>query len=537
MLVPASLLCFVAAFGFPVVARAGSSPPLSAVSLDYGTFRGSVDNATGIISFRGIRFADPPVGSLRWKAPVSPPSKHLGTVDATQFGNACIAATQHGPGATTSEDCLFGNVYTPINATSNSSLPVLVFFHGGGFESGRSTKYPPEDLMGSSAFPFVMATFEYRLGQFGFLGGSAVKSYGALNAGLLDQKAALQWVQRYIPQFGGDPGNVTIWGQSAGAGSVVYHLMNNNDDSDEPPLFQQAMGDSPPLLSLLDYDDSFVENLFTIFIGYADCAKRSDSATMSCLRNADSDTLADAGRRTLLKVPTSLYPFGPVFDGSFILQRPAEALMSGNFSSVPVLFGSNSDEGANWSAKLPSPANTSDPSANQTTVYNFLKAQYPYFTQTSFNTAIATYYPLRAYGNYSLQGQQIYGEMRYICTALLVANATTAQGDDAYEYHWDNPELGSTHGDELVAFFNAPDPEDLDDDDAALLEGMREYFTAFVTGGAPESDSVDVNWTVADNGGSPRILFHPGEIGMEEVDDALAARCAFWRSIADELHV
>ncbi|KAJ6548210.1 Alpha/Beta hydrolase protein [Mycena vulgaris] len=531
----APLLCIAAYYtGFTGAAE------LSTVELDYGTFEGETDTDIGLIYFRGIRYADPPLGPLRWQAPVSPPSLNLGEVDATEFGFACIAATQKGSGPTTSEDCLFGNVYIPIDTTAASGLPVLVYFHGGGFESGRSIKYPPEDIILASAEPLVFATFEYRLGPFGFLAGTPVHDNGMLNAGLLDQKAALEWVQRYIGQFGGDPARVTIWGQSAGAGSVVYHLIANGGNN--VGLFNQAIADSPPLLSLHDYSDSLVENLFTKFTRLAGCGgKVTGALTMSCLRAASTNTLATAGSKTLPALPLSLYPFGPVADGSFIQQRPVDALIKGSFARVPVLFGSNSDEGANWSAKLVTAANTSSPNATQITVYNFLVGQYPTLTNESFQTAITQYYPLADYGgSFSLQGQQMYGEMRYICTAVLVARAARAFGVNAtYQYHWDNPTLGSTHADELVMFFNPQasfDPED-DPADEALALAMRQYWTSFATSGVPMASGSDaVNWPAGDDSnGSPRIFLHPGAVAVEEVSDELDQRCAFWHSLAAEL--
>ncbi|KAJ7127571.1 Alpha/Beta hydrolase protein [Mycena crocata] len=505
---------------------------LSTVTLDYGTFTGSTAN--GLISFRGIRYADPPVGALRWKAPVSPPSKKLGKVKATAFGFACIGTTQKASGDTTSEDCLFGNVYIPAATTATSALPVLVYFHGGGFESGRSTKYPPENIVLPSAQPIIFATFEYRLGQFGFLGGAAVHDNGALNAGLLDQKAALQWVQRYISKFGGDPTRVTIWGQSAGAGSVVYHLIGNGGTNTN--LFHQAMGDSPPLLSLLDYTDPFVEGLFTTFAGLAGCSgKSSNAATMTCLRAASTNKLASAGSKALSILPSTIYPFGPIRDGSFIQQRPVDALRAGNFVRVPVLFGSNSDEGANWSAKLADPsANTSSPSATETTVYSFLAGQYNTLTLQSFQTAITQYYPLSDYGgSFSLQGQQMYGEMRFICSAILVTGAAHNAGLNAYQYHWDNPTVGSTHSDELVMFF--PGTQIFDAPNQALAAAMRGYWTSFVTSGVPVAQSAAVWPASGDNNGGPRILLNPGNITIEQVGDALSQRCAFWQSIASEL--
>ncbi|KAJ7490788.1 Alpha/Beta hydrolase protein [Mycena latifolia] len=532
MMLSTSIFCIAACQA--LLTRAA---PLSTVALDYGTFNGYTDTASGLIYFRGIRFADPPLGALRWQAPVSPPSKNLGQADATAFGSACIATTQKSSGPTTSEDCLFGNVYIPIATTAASALPVLVYFHGGGFESGRTSKYPPENIVLASASPMIFATFEYRLGQFGFLAGTPVHDNGVLNAGLLDQArhAALEWVQRYIGNFGGDPTRVTIWGQSAGAGSAVYHMIGNGGTNKN--LFHQAMGDSPPLLSLPNYTDAIVENLFTKFAGLAGCGnKASGAAAMSCLRAASTNRLATAGKKTLEGLTSSLYPFGPIADGSYIQELPVDALRNGNFVRVPVLFGSNTNEGANWSAKLPNAsANTSSAKATEMTVYNFLAGQYTTLTNQSFQAAVAQYYPLSDYGgSFGLQGQQMYGEMRYICTALLVTGAAYDAGVNAYQYHWDNPTLGSTHKDELVAFFNLT--QVFDPADAALAAAMREYWTSFVTSGTPAAPG-SIDWPAGGNSdGSPRLLLHPGAVAVEDVNSALSERCAFWHSLSAELY-
>ncbi|KAJ7614983.1 Alpha/Beta hydrolase protein, partial [Roridomyces roridus] len=503
-----------------------------------GTFTGLTSPSNGLIYFRGIPFADPPVGQLRWQPPNSPPTQNLGDVTTTDFGPACIDTTQTNEGATTDEDCLYGNVYLPIDTTADAELPVLVYFYvmyshswnGGGFESGRTNKYPPEDLVLASTSPFIMATFGYRLGQFGFLAGTAVHDNGVLNAGLLDQQAALQWVQKYIANFGGNPGAVTIWGQSAGAASVVYHLVANAGNANAP--FIQAIGDSPPIAYLPNYNDAFTENLFSTFSNFAGCGnKRNNAVIMACLRAASVKTIATAGSQTLKAYPTTLYPFGPVVDGTYIQQRPVEAMLSGNFAKVPVLFGSNTNEGANWSDKLADPANTSLSSATQTTVFNFLTGQYPTLSSAAFQEAIDQYYPLSAYGgSYSLQGQQMYGEMRFICSAILVSGAFAGAGQPAYQYHWDNPTLGSTHSDELVVFFNQS--VTFDPPNQALADTMRGYWTSFITSGTPISDGA-VTWPNTANG--VRLLLQPGNIAVESVGDALTQRCAFWNGLAGQL--
>ncbi|KAJ7165653.1 alpha/beta-hydrolase [Mycena crocata] len=516
------------------IAALVNAAALSTVTLDYGSFTGLTDATNGIIYFRGIRFAEPPVGDLRWKAPVFPPTTQLGNVNATNFANACIATTQTASTSTTSEDCLFGNVYVPVATTAKSALPVLVYFHGGGFEGGSSRDAAPENLILPSAKPLIFATFEYRLGQFGFLGGTPVHDNGTLNAGLLDQRAALLWVQKYISKFGGDPTRVTIWGESAGAGSTMFQLIG--DGGRNAHLFHQAMGDSPSLSFLPHYSDTFVEDLFTQFAGLAGCGNADALTTMACLRAAPTNTLALAGSKTLANRTSSFYPFAPIADGRFIRDRPVEAFRKGKFARVPVLFGSNTNEGAHWSASLPNPAaNTSSPSATQTTVYNFIAGQYSTFTQESFQTAITKFYPLEDYnGSFSLQGQQIYGEMRYICSAVMIAGAAHDFRLKSYQYHWDNPTLSSDHGADLNAFFDGT--RVFDAPDQAVVDAMRGYFTSFATSGAPVANS-SIAWPPSVDGtGSPRILLHPGNVSLENVSEALSARCAFWHGLAAELN-
>ncbi|KAJ7039383.1 alpha/beta-hydrolase [Mycena alexandri] len=513
---------------------AAAAAVLSTVALDYGTFTGQVNTTTEIVYFRGVRFADPPVGNLRFRAPVSPPTTHLGNVNASNFAATCIATTQSATTSTTSEDCLFGNIYLPITTTPTSALPVLVYFHGGGFEGGEARDFAPENIIQNSVKPLIFATFDYRLGQFGFLGGAAVHENGALNAGLLDQKAALEWVQRYICKFGGDPRRVTIWGESAGAGSTMFQLIGNGGENGH--LFHQAMGDSPSLSFLPFYTDPFVEDLFTQFVGLAGCGTGSGATIMACLRAVPVNTLALAASQTLANRTSALYPFAPITDGTFIKERPVEAFRNGKFVRVPVLFGSNTNEGAHWSAGLPNPnANTSSPNATETTVYNFIAGQFATFTPASFQTAITQFYPLATYNNsFSLQGQQMYGEMRYICSAVLITGAAHNFGLPAFQYHWDNPTLSSDHGADLNAFFDGT--RTFDSADQAVVNAMRGYFTSFVTSGAPVATDA-ISWPSAVDGtGSPRIFLHPGAVALENVTEALSARCAFWHGLAAEIN-
>ncbi|KAJ7342584.1 Alpha/Beta hydrolase protein [Mycena albidolilacea] len=396
---------------------------LSTVTLDYGTFTGVTNTTTGIIYFRGVRYADPPVGELRWRAAVSPPTTQLGNVIAT-------------------------DVYVPIATTANNALPVLVYF----------------------------------------LGGTPVHDNGTLNAGLLDQKAALVWVQKYIRKFGGDPNCVTIWGESAGAGATMFHLIGDGGANGNV-LFHQAMGDSPSLNFLPHYNDAFTEDLFS-----HGCSG-TGSVIMECLRAIPTDALALVGNKTLANRTSSWYPFAPIADGQFIKYRPVDAFHSGKFARVPVLFGSNTNEGAHWCAGLANPAaNTVNPNATETNVYNCITGQFNTFTQASFQTGLALY-PLATYNNsFDLQAQQMYGEMRYICSAIMITGAAQNFGLKAYQYHWDNPILSSDHVADLSAFFYGT--QTFDDADQTLVNAMRRYFTSFGTSGAPvAADSI--TWAVS----------------------------------------
>ncbi|PBK79978.1 alpha/beta-hydrolase [Armillaria gallica] len=483
------------------VLGASSSVINTTVALTYGTFSGLQDDDAGIVYFRGIAFADPPVNDLRWRAPVFTPSNHLGNVNATEFGDVCIETAASTVPSDASEDCLFINVNVPIGTDSTDKLPVLIYFHGGGFESGKTIWYPPNALFQSSTEPFIYASSQYRLGQFGFLGGSQLMANGDLNTGLLDQRAALRWLQKYISNFGGDPERVTIWGESAGAGSTMFQV-----DSHEEFLLA---GDSPSMSFTPAYDSEYVEGIFTDFVANVGCGEDEDP--MVCLREADVNDLAAAGNKILATKLATVDSFAPILGGSFISQRPIDAFQNGTFAQVPLFFGSNTNEGAGSSAIITAPwANTTSSNATQDTVYYFLKGQYDTLTNESFVKALELY-PLADYGNsYDLQRRQMYGEL------------------------YENPHLGSDHAADLAAFFPSSFPSpSANADDLALLEAMRGYWTSFATGGTPIAQGAP-EWSAT---GNPRMLLHPGGIQLENVTDALSARCRFWHDLKEELNI
>ncbi|KAL4797003.1 Carboxylesterase, partial [Aspergillus venezuelensis] len=200
------------------------------VDLGNAAYQGYHDATFGLNVWKGIRYAAAPVGKLRWQSPQ--PVRPLGSIDRVipaidqpplcpQSGATGTPASYGFNSGLGDEDCLFLNVYAAPEA---SGLPVLVWIHGGGYALFGAT-YDPSAMMNTNDNQFITVEIQYRLGAFGFLSSNDVKNHGQLNAGLLDQRFALEWVQKHISKFGGDPGRVTVGGESAGAGAVMLQAL------------------------------------------------------------------------------------------------------------------------------------------------------------------------------------------------------------------------------------------------------------------------------------------------------------------------
>ncbi|SJL12161.1 uncharacterized protein ARMOST_15582 [Armillaria ostoyae] len=335
------------------------------IDLGYARYRGTLDPAgSNNTQFLGIRFAAPPTGSLRWQAPRTP-GFVTGIQNATAEPPRCL---QGGTGAApsnsfpankrdslavpNSEDCLFLNVYIPGQLDSRSSgknLPVVVWIHGGGYVAGSANgfsgpdAYDGNDLVRESGDGIIAVVIQYRLGLFGFLAGEEVKVNGRLNAGLLDQQFALQWVQEHIAKFGGDPGRVTIWGESAGAGSVLQQVIAN-DGKTFPPLFRAAITSSSFLPSQYAFNDVVPEFLYNSVVSRTNCTSAANS--LACLRNADVNVLEQININLCGSGFFGTFVFVPVVDGDFIKQRPALALLEGKVNGEALMSVTNADEGA-----------------------------------------------------------------------------------------------------------------------------------------------------------------------------------------------
>lgn len=366
------LLPLLLLFSSSTTAQSNSSAPT--VDLGYAKYEGYTNATAGVTYFRGLRYAQPPVGALRWQKPVpieEASANNLNlttgqTLPATAQAPACIQgypswqyAADQQPNAFSatpqgqSEDCLVLDVLVPASPAS-TPRPVVVQIHGGGYTVGNALSYPGDALVNASADPafggegLVYVSIQYRLGFFGFLGGADVAADGVRNAGLWDQRLALEWVQRHAAAFGGDPARVTIWGGSAGGGSVTYQLMyKGGDDAAGPPPFRAAVAEYPWWQPLLN--DSTQELQYRLALEAAGCDG------VACLRGLSEAEVTAAGQADF----NNSYPgtgdgygsfwFGPVVDGEFLQSLPDEAFKRGEYYKVPLLVDRDGYEGYDFS--------------------------------------------------------------------------------------------------------------------------------------------------------------------------------------------
>ncbi|KAK8135983.1 hypothetical protein PG984_003923 [Apiospora sp. TS-2023a] len=342
----------IAILAVPALAESNSTGPV--VNLGYAKYGGYHDADSDLNVWKGIRYAAPPVGKLRWQAPqppllnsskVTPASNNPPACPQTgAFGVPAVYGFNSGPGA---EDCLYLNVYAPPNATN---LPVFLWIHGGGNSVFSASLYDPSALINTNNKGFIVVMIQYRLGAFGYLASPEIKDKGALNAGLLDQRFAMQWVNKYISKFGGDKNNVTIGGESSGAGSVMYHAMAYGSNGTN--LFNNIIAASPWTPPAYRYDDSFSTGNYEAFANLAGCggARASEfearSDVFGCLVSTDTLTLQNAsGLVSTTRGYFGTFAFGPVVDDDYIQDLPSKQLQSGKVAGKRILVGNNANEG------------------------------------------------------------------------------------------------------------------------------------------------------------------------------------------------
>jgi len=327
-----------------VVAGAGSIYAQDRVKVAGTTLEGTSDKNSVVRSFKGIPFAEPPVGDLRWKPP-QPIKKQPSLRQADKFGPRCMQRPIFGDmnfrANGMGEDCLYLNVWTPAKS-GREKLPVLVYFYGGGFVAGDGSE-PRYDGAGMAGKGIVAVTVNYRLGVFGFFAHPELTKesphHASGNYGLLDQHAALLWVQQNISAFGGDPARVTIAGESAGSISVSAQMASPLSKN----LIAGAIGESGSIIGALSAVPLAAGEQNGV--KFAAGISTGDTPSLADLRAMSAEKLLEATAKP------GQQRFSPTVDGYFFPKSPAAIFAAGEQARVPLLAGSNSEE-SGYSAVL-----------------------------------------------------------------------------------------------------------------------------------------------------------------------------------------
>jgi para-nitrobenzyl esterase len=329
------LVAAALAVAVPAYAVTQAAPVLA---IDTGKLAGATED--GVASWKGIPFAAPPVGPLRWRAP-QPAASWTGVRPATEYGHDCMQlpfASDAAPlGTPPAEDCLYANVWKPMKA--KGKLPVIVWIYGGGFVNGGSSPptYTGAELAKQGV---VVVSFNYRLGRFGFFAHPGLTREGgdspAGNYGFMDQLAALQWVKRNVAAFGGDPSQVTIFGESAGGMSVVTLLTSPMAQG----LFAKAVilsgGDGGAAKAPLAYAEQV-----GVDFGARKGIAADDPQALAKLRALSAEDVVD-GMNLANRAPANPTTYlGPFVDGKLAVD-PNAAFAAGQFAKVPVMIGATS---------------------------------------------------------------------------------------------------------------------------------------------------------------------------------------------------
>ncbi|KAF7502765.1 hypothetical protein GJ744_005182 [Endocarpon pusillum] len=532
---------------------------LPQVDLGYETHRAiSYNSTTQIYNFTNIRYAQPPLGGTRFAAPVPPvgrnPVVQNGSIGAVcphaapawspvgaaftaayvtgqPFNfSAAVAALQASntsapaPDPRTSEDCLFLDVIVPKpvfdagqryhkRGCKRQGAAVLVWIHGGGYTMGEKGEYvDPTGLIEASTVDgsegIIFVAMNYRLGAFGWLSGPTLQSNGTANAGLYDQRLAIEWIRQNIHLFGGDPERLTLLGESAGGGSIMHQITAYGGTVPVP--FRQAIPQSPgfsPVPSNFAQEQIFREFLDILGV-----------ATIEEARGLPSSSLIAANAAQIgLRSRYGTYTYGPVVDGSFVPGLPGKLLLQGAFDkNVKVMAGHNSNEGVFFT----DPRVTDD-----TALATLIRDRFAGVQDSVVDYIVNTLYPSRYDGSQPYRNGLdrtilILSELIFTCNTVYLAKA---YGNNTYNYQFSVPP--GTHGLDVPYTFYGGFPSDPTINTTVAL-ALQEYLTSFAQNGVPRGEGFP-NFPLYGSS-SNELQLNVSGIGTM-MDSTNNPRCAYWQ--------
>ena len=511
-------------------ADAVACAPGTDVQTNSGPVCGSAVN--GVDEWLGIPYAAPPVGDLRWQPP-QPPAPWTATRQATGFGTSCLSPSNPGSG----EDCLFVNVWSP--ADGSTGLPVLVHIHGGGFFGGSGNG---DNTLLATTGHEVVVSLNYRLGIFGFLADRALGPNSG-DYGLQDQQAALRWVQDNIAAFGGDPGSVTIYGESAGGSSVCDQIASPTAKG----LFQRGIsvsGEYNTLLGTQEQAPRKPEDLESQdckselpsraqanaagrnFAAAVGCGKGTKDVA-ACLQSVPADKVEQ-----IAYTPGDGYQYGgqgtvaPTINGSTLTMSLRDALRTGHVNRVHVIAGTDRDEDLVGTATS--------------------AAQYQSLVDTqygAFASQVLAKYPLSHFDSPGLAWRTVAADSDTVCPALqtdrdLAGRLPTwgyeIDDNDIPPYAAAGPGVVAPGASHVGAWFLTPQATPLDANQQVLQDQELAYVTAFARTGRPAADGAPP-WPRFDPANDPTVMSLQPAGDTEPVTAAeMAAQhnCAFWDKLA-----
>jgi acetylcholinesterase len=505
----------------------------------YGTFQGTqilstlVSNlalSEPVDAWLGINYSTQPVGPSRFM-PVTWPEPVNGTVDASNYGPAC---PQSG-GDVQSEACLHFNVYRTANASYGTKLPVFVMTHGGAFVVGGSRSFDGATFVSKSSQPLIVVTFQYRLGALGSLPSALFEQEGLLNLALRDQRHFLEFMQKYISYFGGDPERITFGGQSAGAHSVGLHLFHNYDSPSYPirKLFSQAILSSgsatarsfpPPTFPLL-------EQQFSSFMAGVGCPESPSADALSCLRRVELSTIV-AAQNSVFDAAGLNWPFQPVSPGPLVEKSGSESGFNHTFFDIPILTSSCTNEGAGFV-----PTNLTTNSDFVSYFQNLL----PGLTSSDMDD-LQVLYPETEFPpdkNFSQSEQYLrvsaaYADYAYICpvqeTSVLLSPFSPVYKARFNTPNWAPAGQGIPHASD-AAYFNGKSNVEFPE----ISKLYASYYASFIVSGDPNKYAVGnaTFWPAYTGPGSGQLAVSSPERGGVVVEEEAAgirmAACRWWR--------
>ena len=496
-----------------------------------GPVRGTDDGRVRV--FKGVRYAAPPTGARRWAAP-TPPEPWTEPADATRFGAIAPQPPNPvinlGPGARPDEDCLFLNVWSASAVRPGDACPVMVWVHGGAYLLGAGSQpiYDAGDLV--AAGDLVVVTINYRIGALGFLDLTSVAPDSGVDANpaLRDVLLALRWVQDNIAEFGGDPGRVTVAGESAGGG-LVTTLMTVPAAAG---LFHRAIAQSSPATSVFDRHRS--RSVAQVFLDRAGLPADGDAADLlPALQALPLDRLLRAATGTYDDVPTTspgVLAFFPVVDGDLVPEHPLDAFLAGRQHPVPLLIGTNKDE-ASLFARMAAPIMPVAPDTIRG-MFGRLAQERPDVTMPSEERVLSAYADVRAKG----RGLAVARDIGFRMPALWLAQAHAAVAPTyLYRFDWATPllrllRIGATHATELPYLWGnlVAGPKDPTFKLGGLRTGravsarMQHRWRAFIAGDAPDAPGA-VPWPAFDARSRATMVIDRQDVLVGDLDAELRA--------------